>query len=280
MSPFDRAARMKTDRDVSEDDYLAFVAENILSWTDAEKDRITTAFQGIDAKLTALSLPFPSRVLFIKTTGNEEGNAAYTRANAIVFPKRELDSPVAKLQKTICHELFHILSRENPELCEKLYAVIGFEKCDEVALPAELNSQKITNPDAPRNDHCIRVQVDGEACWAVPVLFSSRRKYDVQQGGEFFSYLQFRLLLVQRNENSKTTQPIDENEKPRFMEARQVTGFFEQVGRNTQYIIHPEEILADNFALFVLQEQDVPSPEVIEKLTATLREAKVNHANE
>jgi hypothetical protein len=102
----------------------------------------------------------------------------------------------------------------------------------------------------------------------------------VQQGGEFFSYLQFRLLLVQRNENSKTTQPIDENVKPRLMEARQVTGFFEQVGRNTQYIIHPEEILADNFALFVLQEQDVPSPEVIEKLTATLREAKVNHANE
>jgi hypothetical protein len=274
MSPFDRAARMKTDRDVSEEEYLAFVAENILAWNDAEKDRISTAFQSIDAELNALTLPLPPRVLLIKTTGNEEGNAAYTRANAIVFPRNDLDAPLDKIRKTICHELFHILSRANPTLREKLYAVIGFKKCGEITFPADLKSQKITNPDAPRNDHCVRVQVGGEARWAVPVLFSSHEKYNVERGGEFFNYLQFRLLLIQRDDDTETALSIDETQKPQLIEVRQVTGFFEQVGRNTGYIIHPEEILADNFALLVLREQNLASPEIIEKLAAALREAK------
>ena len=35
MSPFDRTARMKTDKDISEKDYLEFVGKNVLAWTDA-----------------------------------------------------------------------------------------------------------------------------------------------------------------------------------------------------------------------------------------------------
>jgi hypothetical protein len=30
-----------------------------------------------------------------------------------------------------------------------------------------------------------------------------------------------------------------------------VEDFLEQVGRNTRYVIHPEEILAENFALLI-----------------------------
>jgi hypothetical protein len=42
------------------------------------------------------------------------------------------------------------------------------------------------------------------------------------------------------------------------------------VGRNTQYIIHPEEILADNFALLVLGETSIPSPVILEKMKDAL----------
>jgi hypothetical protein len=51
-----------------------------------------------------------------------------------------------------------------------------------------------------------------------------------------------------------------------------VSGFYEQVGRNTQYIIHPEEILADNFAMLVMGDQNVPSPEILKKLQDVLTE--------
>ena len=55
---------------------------------------------------------------------------------------------------------------------EKLYKAIGFEKCDEVEFPAALKDRRITNPDAPRNNHCIRVQVGGKPVWAVPIIYS------------------------------------------------------------------------------------------------------------
>lgn len=51
---------------------------------------------------------------------------------------------------------------------------------------------------------------------------------------------------------------------------QQISGFFEQVGRNTNYIIHPEEILAENFALLIMDKRDVPSPEILEKMRAVL----------
>src|SRR5262245_4052787 len=44
MSPFDRAARMKTDRDISESQFLAFVEGTVLKWDSAEISAIQSAF--------------------------------------------------------------------------------------------------------------------------------------------------------------------------------------------------------------------------------------------
>jgi hypothetical protein len=263
---------MKTNNDVSEENYLKFVGTNVLAWNDAEKQKVTSAFQGIQAELESLSLPFPKQVFVVKTTGNEEGGADYTRANVIVITRDHLAAPMAKIQKTMSHELFHILSRANPDLREELYTTIGFVKCDDVALPVELRSRKITNPDAPRNDHCVRLQVGGKGYWAIPILFSSSEKYDPERGGEFFDYLQFQFLLVDRDENTSMVKPIYDGQKPKLVGLQEVAGFFEQVGRNTDYIIHPEEILADNFSLLVLQEHNLPSPAIIKKMENILKE--------
>jgi hypothetical protein len=284
MSPFDRASRMKTDRDISEVEYLEFVGKNILAWNDAEKQKITSAFQGIQTELKSLSLPFPKKVFMVKTTGNEEGGAAYTRANAIVFPKGDLVMTIAKIRKKLCHELFHILSRANPDLREKLYASIGFAKCNEVAFPSELKSRKITNPDAPRNDHFIHLKVGsilkfwGKEHWAIPILFSSSEKYDVKRGGVFFNYLQFKFLLVERKDNSSIVKPIYDGHRPKLVGMHRISGLLEQIGKNTRYIIHPEEILADNFELLVLREPDLPSSEIIRKIEGILREKRISES--
>ena len=260
-SAFDRAARMKTDRSVPENEFLKFLQENVLPWTEPEKARLEAAIASIRPALNALPLPLPKTVTFVKTTGAEEGRAFYTRDTAIIMPEKETDEADAGLlTKTIAHELFHILTRENPALREKLYQSIGFTKCDEVEFPSELKSRKITNPDAPRNDHAIRVGIRGEEVRAVPILFSKAAKYDVNHGGEFFNYLQLSFLQV----------PGTSAAKPILATPEEVSGFFEQVGRNTNYVIHPEEILADNFALLILGEHNVPSPEIIEKMRLIL----------
>ena len=46
-----------------------------------------------------------------------------------------------------------------------------------------------------------------------------------------------------------------------------MSGFFDQVGTNSQYIIHPEEILADNFALLVTGDGKIRLPEVLSRMT-------------
>jgi hypothetical protein len=51
----------------------------------------------------------------------------------------------------------------------------------------------------------------------------------------------------------------------------QVSGFYEQTGRNSARVFHPEEILADNFALLVLREQGLQSPETVERLESVLK---------
>ena len=47
---------------------------------------------------------------------------------------------------------------------------------------------------------------------------------------------------------------------------RQAAGFSQQIGGNTGYIIHPDEILADNFTLLVLGRTNVPSPRILKEM--------------
>jgi hypothetical protein len=263
LSAFDRAARMKTDRSISQDEFLKFVKGNVLTWNESEKAKIEAAIASIRPALDALPLSLPKIVNLVKTTGAEEGRSFYTRDTAIVMPEKATDEADAGLlKKTIAHELFHILSRGNPSLREKLYESIGFTKCGEVEFPSDLKSRKITNPDAPRNDHAIQIRVGGEEVRAVPILFSNAAKYDVNRGGEFFNYLQLSFLQLPR---MSSAQPV-------LASPEEVSGFFEQVGRNTKYVIHPEEILADNFALLILDEHNVPSPEILEKMRRILEQ--------
>ena len=272
LSPFDRSSRLKTDREVSEKEFLKFVGTNLLSWSDLEKQSLTAVLNGIKDVMTSLALPFPQKVLLIKTTGNEEGGAAYTRANAVILPQKDLNQSSSNLKKTIVHELFHVLSRANPKLRDQMYAAIGFVKTGELDFPDHLKARKLTNPDAPLNNHCIRLKIDGNESWAIPILFSSTEKYDINRGGEFFRYLQFRFLKIDHKGTAPTVKPVYSAQNPILAEMIQITGFYEQVGRNTGYILHPEEILADNFVHIVFNTENVASPDLLMKLKAVLAE--------
>lgn len=267
LSPFDRASRMKTNREVTEQEYLTFVAKNVLEWTPDQKEAVQSAFKSLASKLTELDLPFPKAILFIKTTGDEEGHAEYTRANAIILPENALAANRrSSLRGTIAHELFHVLSRNAPDLRERAYAAIGFQACGEVPFPPSLASRKITNPDAPKNDHCIRVESGQTPIWAVPILFSKSEHYNPAADGEFFDYLEFKFLVVQVSDSHVTYNPS----KITLLDVNQLGGFYEQIGRNTDYIIHPEEILADNFEYLLTGKPNLPSPDTQRKLAAAL----------
>ena len=64
----------------------------------------------------------------------------------------------------------------------------------------------------------------------------------------------------------KTTNPILNNDKPKLLKPDEVEGFFEQIGRNTSYILHPEETLANNFVFLITEKKDLKNPEIPKKI--------------
>ena len=77
---------------------------------------------------------------------------------------------------------------------------------------------------------------------------------------------------MERTSDPDGLKTVYENSMPKLIGPQESSGFLEQVGRNTQYIIHPEEILADNFALLILKEQNIPSPQVLQRMVRVLGE--------
>ena len=262
MSPLDRSVRMKTDRLVTEAEYLELAASATLDWEDWEKEAIGSAYQKIEPTLKALRLPLPPRLFVVKTTGREEGGSWYTRQTAVIVPRAELRRPTSYLQKVLAHELFHVASRAHPKLAERLYAAIGFRECGEPDYQTRLLERRITNPDAPYNNYCIRVVLDGQSIDATPILFFGLEIHTRPRGGKWHEYLRRGLLL-----RTRPGEPTAE----RIVQPKQVVGYFEQVGHNTSNVDHPEEIVAENFALLVMG-QPVRSPAVLENLRRALSE--------
>lgn len=68
----------------------------------------------------------------------------------------------------------------------------------------------------------------------------------------------------------KDGKPEQKDGKTQFYPISRASDFFEQVGRNTNYIINPEEILAENFAAVMLDKQQAKTPELYEKIRVEL----------
>jgi len=276
-SPFDRQSRLRAAGPVSDAEHRAFAARSVLPWTDGEREAIAAAAAGLDTRFAEIGVPLPPRVVLVKTTGDEEGGAAYTRGTTVVLPRRMLGGGEAS-RRLLCHELFHVVSRNAPRLRRDLYASIGFEPCGDVVLPGDLESLRLTNPDAPIFDHCIRVTCDGGPRWMVPVLYASG-PYDAKGGKPFFASMVFRLMAVERGEGPggepHAVATLDGAGRPVLRSPEEVQGFFEQTGRNTSYLIHPEEILADNFVHLAVgggkDASPLPTPGVVERMGVILR---------
>ena len=65
--------------------------------------------------------------------------------------------------------------------------------------------------------------------------------------------------------------PVHEDGKTVIYSIDQAEDFYQKIGKNTKYIINPEEILADNFAYMLIQKKDLPNPEIPQKIAAILK---------
>lgn len=268
MSPYDRQARLRSSEPVSTDQFLAHVEKQVLPWQDSDAERLHGSLARLRPLLEPWNLALPKTISLVKTTGREESGAAYCRGAAVVLPSTMLSYNERRLDRLLTHELFHVLSNQNPKLRRRMYAILGFQPCGAVQLPEELKGRKLTNPDAPLVEDMITLDQNGEKVQAAPVLFSAREKY--APGRSFFSDLTFRLMVIERRAAHWEAKMADG--KPFLLDARQSQSYFQQIGRNTDYIIHPEEILAENFVHLIHGKSDLPSPRIVDALAKCLRE--------
>lgn len=277
VGPFDRQGRVGTADQVSPAKFQEFLRSHVRPWDPAEELQLRGVLTRLLPRLAELHLPFPPVVSLVKTTGGEEGGAAYCRQAAVVLPQAKLRSEGDALERLLAHELFHVLTAHHRAFRERCYQVIGFQLVPPISLPPSLVDQRITNPDGPLVDAVIAVQIDGTPQYVAPVLFASAEKYDPQRGGPFFRYLTFRLLVVEQT--GGMWRPRLRADQPWLLIPSDVPDYGRQIGRNTGYIIHPDEVLADNFVHLVFGKQELPNPEIVDRLREACRSSDLAREN-
>lgn len=263
---FDINVRLQTNE--GKKSQLLTVAMNATrNWSDQEKQRISKIIKELEASLTKLnaSLPFPEEVILVKTSMEEEGKViAYTRENWIALGEEalsELDNET--LREIMAHELFHVLTRNSMDFKKAIYATIGFNITrQEIIFPAELVNKRISNPDISRHDSYASFLIDGKEQNCTMVLYTDR---EYTEGG-LTDYLNVGLVPLDEH-----FIPLQQNGETVIYPISKAENFYEKVGRNTNYTIHPEEVLADNFAYTLTNTSKVKDSEIIQRIKEVLK---------
>lgn len=267
LSPFDLAARVGMQGRISREEYLRHVGASVLEFDEEERKDLAVAVARLSGKLEKSKMRLPGTINLVKTTGQEEGNVPYTRGDSIVIPEMMLGVGADALFEILSHELFHVFTRNNPDVRDRLYSILGFSNVGEIPYPEEIRARRITNPDAHTNCHVLELELHGARAAVIPVLFSREREYDPAVALSVFAYLEFALLVVEKAEGgwrAKTTP-----DGPAIVPVSDAPGYLEAVGDNTAYILHPEEVLADNFKLLVAG-AEVPTPRIPDEMRRIL----------
>jgi hypothetical protein len=246
LSDFEMAARQKTAEPTNLKEFLDFAAAAGRRWTAHEKMNWRALVGKLSDAMTGLNLHVPN-IDLVKTSGEEEFDAAYTRRHAIMFPESVTSLPETDSRGAyflLAHEVFHVLSRTDSHLRDELYALLGFKTVDGFEYPADLEERRISNPDAFEYSHTLTVQSGAEGVDVMPVIQSLLPLHEVIQLPNFFDAVDIVLLSVDAGTGEALRDGNGDLIKYNFGN----TNWISLLLRNSSFIIHPEEILADNFA--------------------------------
>lgn len=255
-------------KDAALEELEAFTAAQTLDFTDEEKAAVDFAMGAITraCEERGYRLPAADDIVFAKTTMEEEcGAGGYTHGKQIYLGEELLEYGVSAdpadqvlFRQILAHELFHCLTRQHPDFRADMYALLGFtvEEAD-YDFPPAVRDRIINNPDVEHYNSHAAFAIDGETRDCV-VIFTS--KPFEQPGDSFFDEMQTCLV------------PVDDLSA--VYSSEDAENFWEVFGENTDYVIDPEEALADNFAYAVVYGPDganYKTPALIEAIDAYLK---------
>lgn len=240
--------------------YLQFLKTDVESFSAEDSKFIQGVIEKVFRTVNGVSPDiFPDTLKLIKTKGRHYGDGVwYTRENCIIIPKDELERRKTNpFTTTVYHELFHVWSRLNPEKSDRTYQLIGFEGIgfENLLLPPGLAARALFNPDGVDFAQKIALaQPDGSTIYAIPIIYANHEGWTDAQN-TFFAYLEFNLFQIEKSPEGKWRVMVKEDGFSSTLNIKDQPDFFNQIKDNTGYIIHPDEVLADNFA-FIMQEKN------------------------
>ena len=268
LSPFDIVSRLENPNGTKED-FIQLSAGEVMEWTEKEKRAIDQMTQDINDTISKYNynIPFPEEIILIKSPLKAEGGAnGYTRNNCIVLIDGLFqDHYDGDHMRLLLHETFHILTRNNLEFKKQMYATIGFSTTkEELEYPKDLWQWRISNPDVSRYDSYATFTIDNRPQKCAMILYANRP----YTNGRFFQYMNVGFVPLDDH-----LKPIRKGENTVVYSMDKVSDFYNKVGYNTRYIIHPEEIMADNFVIAFLNKQKVPTLALKEKVQYILKQS-------
>ncbi|MBI1188788.1 MAG: hypothetical protein GC206_15895 [Alphaproteobacteria bacterium] len=266
LSPADLSIRLRRPDGGNLDDLMALYRRSTQAWTEAEHERLQAMVARVQARTDAVAQWLPAEIGFIKVSEAVEGGFPHTRGNAIIWGP-SLPETDAMLDYIFFHELWHVLSRRHAARRDEMYALIGFAPCSAVDWPRALVDGRLTNPDSPQDRHVVAYE---NGAVLLPRLMAAAPRYDANIA-TFGDYLLPQFLVAQRGDDGRCTAAAGAD-GPILLDLRAAAPYlFAAAGRNTNYIMQPEEIMADNFAQLMVARSDAPDPQVQARIAAWLR---------
>ncbi len=264
----ERQAKARSAQPVSKEAYAKTMGATAKEWSTNDRARLEAALPALEKFINQLAWETPATVHFIRADARLEDNLPHTRGTAIVLPDSAFSMPRAAFASMLAHEAFHVLTRHNAAFKSQSYQQIGFDACESVRIPPHIEQLKITNPDTPLSQHTIAVTYQGRNIHALPFINFESPSIDTTTG--FIDKLVVNWLIVQRVNNECFLDAGDLSTDS--VAPENLVGLSQKIGKNTSYLFHAEEILAENFAALFMANfggapiNAYPSPEILNSL--------------
>ena len=253
-------------KDAALEEFQAFAKDQVMDFSDEQKTIISETMDRLEGIIEerGYQLPLLDEITFICSTMKDECEAsAYTQGTQIFLRGDFIDASVKDsdsedwLLFILGHELFHCLTRCNPDFRADMYQMIHFTvQEEEYELPPSVLEYYISNPDVEHHDAYATFEIDGKPtdCY----LAFATKKHFKKEGDDFF------------DSGTAVLVPVDGSDKYYYPE--DASNFLEVLGENTDYNIDPEECMADNFGYLIAYDAEGPegkgykTPEIIDEI--------------
>ena len=220
-------------------EYKEIIDNACVDWTQNELLEIENVEKIINKALKDNNIKLDGEVCIIKTNGDEGFSMPYTRMNAIILIEHTRPFGNSKSSilnpSLIAHELFHIISRNNPHIRDCLYSIFSFVKNNNSLLIESMKNKIIVNPDAIHFDHYIKLNYESGFIIGTPIITLNEKTKRFEWDN---------IAIAEKNNQGIikcTGELINSNRTD-----------LNNIIQNTSYTCHPEEIAAEHFRLTLI----------------------------